>query len=46
MRKLHEYGLIASYEDFLRLPLGVIQDALLVIEAEGIQAQTRGRRGH
>lgn len=44
IRALREYGLVSCYEEYLRLPLGVLEDARLVIVAEAQRAAVEARR--
>lgn len=45
MRWLKEHGLTSSHEDYLRLPLGVLEDARLLMEYDFNQAEMAARLG-
>lgn len=39
IRWLKERGLVSSYEDYLALPIGVVEDARIVMQAEQMKAK-------
>lgn len=43
MKWLRDRGLIASYDDYLGLPLTILEDAHLLMEAEAVAAAREGR---
>lgn len=45
MRWLKEHGLISSLADYEDLPVGVLEDARAVMEAEVIEHQRREQHG-
>ena len=41
---LHDHGLIGNYEDYLALPIAVLEDARLLMEGEHVQAERERRK--
>ena len=41
---MRDCGLIASYDDYLGLPVPVLEDARLLMEAEAVDAARKARR--
>jgi len=44
MRWLHDAGVISNYDDYVGLPLRVLQDARLVMAAEAVQQNRQAAR--
>ena len=44
MNWLHDHGLIGNYEDYLALPIAVLEDARLLMEGEHAQAERERRK--
>lgn len=42
---LHSHGLISSYEEYVRLPAGVLADAQALMKAEAVAEERRARGG-
>lgn len=45
IRWLHEHGLVANYDDYAELPLRVLMDARLLMEAEAAADRKATRNG-
>lgn len=41
---LHEHGLIGNYDDYVGLPVCVLEDARLLMEAEAAKAEREARQ--
>lgn len=46
MQWLHEHGVIGNRDDYLALPIGVLEDCRLLMEAEIERAAWGARRGN
>lgn len=44
MAWLHQHGLISNYDDYVGLPVTVLEDARMAMEAEAIAAEAERRR--
>lgn len=45
MRWLHEHGILAAYGGLAEVPVAVLEDARLLMEAEAIEAKRQAQMG-